>query len=166
MFLHQFEQPQRPFAVEQKILVHHEKRLHLHVAFEPDHHLKQLVAGFVEINEMPLAAEHRRGRAEIAPHRATHGGDQCGRNVAGFFGKFHAHRAGADPRINPRMPDRLVHILAQKLAGTICTPSPRTTWSALSRSLSRGMPAICPPTMIFAFGRCSRISRHMISTLR
>ena len=116
VFFHQLEQAQRPLAVKQKVLVHHEKRLHPHVALEPDHLAEQLVAGLVKIGELPLAAEHRRSGAKIAPHRATDRGNQRRRRVAGFVRQPDPHGAGADARKDARMADRGLLVLTQKAA--------------------------------------------------
>ena len=96
--------------MEQEILVHHEKRLHFHVALESHHHLEQLVTRLIEIRILPF-----RGRAEVATDGAAHRGDQRCRDFAVALGEVHAHRPRADARVNLRMADRLVDVFAKKL---------------------------------------------------
>ena len=83
MPLHEFQEPQGPHAVQEEVLVHHEERLDLQVRFELAHDVEQLVARLVEADRVPLAAEHRRGGAEVAAHGAADRRDDRGGHVAG-----------------------------------------------------------------------------------
>ena len=51
--------------------------------FHLAHHFKQFVPGLVEVDELALAAEERRCRAEIAAHGTSHGRNNGGGRSAG-----------------------------------------------------------------------------------
>ena len=116
MPLHQFQEPQRPPPVEQEVLVHHEERADRHRLGQSIHHLEQLVARLVEVDELPLAAEHRRSGAEIAAQRAAHRGDNRGGNVPRLAAHRHAQAARVQARVDQRMSQRLLWVLAQEAA--------------------------------------------------
>ena len=129
------------------------------------HHVEQLVAGLVEVDELSLAAEKRRSRAEVAPHRAAHRRNDGGGRVALALRELDAHdRACRSPR---RCPD-----------GGWARARPRPGSAASRRCLRRarcgrrrsclrcpGMAATCPPTTMVESGESSRTIRHISRTL-
>jgi hypothetical protein len=122
-----------------------------HPLFHLGHHLEQLVAGVVEVDELALAAEHGRGRAEVAAQGQPTEGITVAAISPGFVRKRDAHVPSAVAGDDQRMPDRLAGVLAQK------PPHPAdalalTIWSASIRSSRSGTLAMCPPTTIFAAG--------------
>ena len=98
--LHQLQQAQGPLAVEQEVLIHDEEGADLHVAFEAQHHLEQLVAGLVEINALALAPEHGGGAQKLQPTGQPTEGISVAAIVAGAVAAAHPHRAGADARVD------------------------------------------------------------------
>ena len=80
--IHVAEQFHGPALVKQEVLVHHEERLHAQLGLHLRHHGKQLVARIEEVEVLALAAEERRSGAEVAAHRATDRGNDCGRRAA------------------------------------------------------------------------------------
>ena len=79
--LHPGEQIHGALLLQQEVLVHDEERLHLARGLRLLHHPEQFVAGLVEVEHLALAAEERRGGAEVAAHRAAHGRDDGGGTV-------------------------------------------------------------------------------------
>ena len=47
------------WIAQQEVLVRNKERLDGHFAFELLHHIEQLVAGRIEVDELAFAAEHR-----------------------------------------------------------------------------------------------------------
>ena len=100
VLLHQFQQPQRPLAVQQEVLVHHEERADVQLALELAHDVEQLVAGLVEVDGLALAAEHGRGGAEVAAQRAADRRDHAWRP------RRRACRSALTPTLRVPMPER------------------------------------------------------------
>ena len=102
--------------MEEEVLVHHEERADVHLAFELAHDVEQFVAGLVEVDRLALAAEHGRGGAEIAAQRAADRRNDRGGDVALEFLRVDAHVARAEARGDHRMAQRPVLVLAEKAA--------------------------------------------------
>ena len=114
--LHELQEPQGPHPIQQEVLVHHEERLDLQVGFELAHDVEQLVARLVEADRLPLAAEHRRGGAEVAAHGAAdRGNDRCGHVGAVLRGGY-AHGPRAVSGDDLRVADGLLGVFAQERA--------------------------------------------------
>ena len=84
--------------------------------FHARHDLEQFAAGFVEVDEVAFAAEHRRGGAEVAAHRTSHGRDQRGRRVFRRARQLHAHGSAAESRVDLGVDDQVGFVLAEKPA--------------------------------------------------
>jgi hypothetical protein len=113
VLLHPLQQLHGPRPVQQKVLVHHEERLHTHALFHVLHHIEELIARLVEVIALALAAEECRRRAEVAAHGATDRRNNRGRGVARIVGYAHAQDAKAKARQDLRVHDRRVWILAK-----------------------------------------------------
>ena len=70
----------------------------------------------IEADRVPLAAEHRRGGAEVAAHRAADRRDDRGGHVAGLLRGRHAHDARAVAGDDLRVADGLLGVFAQERA--------------------------------------------------
>jgi len=111
--LHARQELQGALAVQQKILVHDEKGLHAQRSLKALHDVKELVAGFIEIAEIALASEERRGGTEAATHGAADRGNDRGGGGTPALGKAHAHGARLNPGNYGGMLDGRGHVLAQ-----------------------------------------------------
>ncbi len=101
-----------PF-VEQEVLVHHEERAHVQLAFHLRHDAEELVAAVVEIQIVALASEKRGRRAEVAAHGATDRRNDGGRGVALALRQLHPERARAEAGYDFRVADGGVRVFAQ-----------------------------------------------------
>ncbi len=99
--------------LQQEILVHDEERAHLHGVLHVLHDLEKLIAGFVKVDALTLAAEECRGGAEVASHGAADRGDDGGCGVAGVVGNAHSQHPHAEAGEDFGMLDRRVGIVAQ-----------------------------------------------------
>ena len=91
--------------MQQEILVHHEERFHVQFGFHLRHHAEEFLTGVVEIQELALAAEERRGCAEIAAHGAAHRWNDGGGGAALVLRQIHPHGAPSEAGNDGRMAD-------------------------------------------------------------
>ena len=87
-------------------------RLVLHVL----HDVEELIAGFVEVVALALAAEERGRGAEVAAHRASDRGNDRGGGIARVVGHAHAKNAEAEAGENFGMDERRAGIFAEEAA--------------------------------------------------
>ena len=95
-FFHAGQQLHGARAIEQEILVHHEKRAHVQRVLHVLHDFEELVSGFVKVDALALAAEERRRGAEVAAHGASNRGNDGGCGVARVVGQAHAQHPHAE----------------------------------------------------------------------
>ena len=100
--------------MEEKVLVHHEERFHVQRMLQLAHDVEQLIAGGVEMDGVALAAKHRRGRAEIAAHRAADRWDDRRCDVARLLANADAQAPRPESRNDLRMADGSVGLFAQE----------------------------------------------------
>ena len=125
VLLHHVEQLERPLLVQEEVLVHHEERSARRSWRSALHMTSNSSApGFVEVHELALAAEERRGRAEVAAHRAADRRDDRRGRIAAAARRLEAHQAEAERRRDRRMRDRRVDRLAEEARGTSGCPRP------------------------------------------
>lgn len=110
---HQLQEPERPFLVEEEILVQREEGFHLELFLHVAHGGKEFIAGFEEIDELSLPAEQGGGGAEVAAHRATDRGNQDRRRAAGAVSEAYPHHPPAEPRYRQRVLDGPSVVLTQ-----------------------------------------------------
>src|SRR5439155_812837 len=79
--LHPLEQFHGAAAMQQEVLVHHEKRAHFHGSVHFAHDFEKFFPSLIEDEELSLAAEEGRSSTEDAPQWATDRGDDGGRDV-------------------------------------------------------------------------------------
>ena len=87
---------ERAPLVQQEVLVHHEERAHLELLLGLAHDVEQLLSGFVKVDEPPLAAEERRGRAEITAHGTANRRDNGRGGIAAALGRLETHQPEAE----------------------------------------------------------------------
>ena len=114
--LHEVEQFEGSLAMEEEIFVHDEERMNLHAFFHARHDVEQLPSGFVKIDEVALAAEHRRSGTEVAAHGTSHRGNQHRSRILRPVRELHTHGPSAKARVDLRMHDRFGIVLTQKSA--------------------------------------------------
>jgi len=114
VFLHEFQQAEGPAAVEEEVFVQDKEGADGELLFHAAHDGKELVAGFIEVDEISLAPKEGRGRAEIASHRTAHRGDQDGGGVPLPVGEFDPHHAGTEAGKDQGMVDRRLFVLPEK----------------------------------------------------
>ena len=79
VLLHQFKEPQGPLPMEKKILIHGKEGPDLEFFFQLTHDGKEVVAGFIKINMLPLTPEKGGGGTEVTTQGTAHGRDEHGR---------------------------------------------------------------------------------------
>src|ERR1035441_3903407 len=114
--LHEFQQFHGAPLVQQEVLVHHEERFHVELAFHLAHHVVQFLAGIVEVEVAALAAEEGARGAEVAPHGTTHRGNDGGRRGAFGDGQREPQGARAETGDDGGMANGRGLVLAEKTA--------------------------------------------------
>ena len=112
--LHQLQKPEGALAVQEEVFVEHEKRSHAELLLDLAHDGEELVARFVEVDELPLAPEEGRRGAEVTAHGTPHRGDQNGRRAPRVLRQVHPQDAGAEPRVDHGVADGGLVVLAEK----------------------------------------------------
>src|SRR6266567_4577610 len=112
-FLHALQQAHGTCTVKQEVFVHHKEGIYLELRFDAAHHIKQFIAGLVEVDELSFAAKKSRCGAEVASHRAAHGWDDGCRRAAPPLREAHSHDACLQTGNNGRMADRCVLVFSQ-----------------------------------------------------
>ena len=77
------------------------------------HDFEKLIAGFVEVDALALAAEERRCGAEVASHGTAHGGNDSGGRVASVVGHAHSQHPHAEAGEDFGMLDGRSRVFAQ-----------------------------------------------------
>ena len=111
--LHQFQEPERPLLVEEKIFVQGEEGFHLELLFHFAHDGEEFIACFKKIDELSLAAEQGGCGAEVAAHRAADRRYQDRRRAAGPVAEFDPHHPPAESRERQGVFDGRPVVLAQ-----------------------------------------------------
>ncbi len=128
------------------------------------HQAEQFVAGGIEVEDLPLAAEERRRGAEVATHGAAHRSNDGGRRI-GLVRNLHSHHPQSEARRQCGMANGRVRVLAQVArASTRCRRPSRCGRRPGCARLRESPPRARPPRW-WSAARACRTMRHISRAL-